>query len=42
LLLPDIEGVDTPDEQIAIALRKAGINKREKYTLEYFEVVRHK
>lgn len=41
LLLPDIDGVETPDEQIAIALRKAGIGKKEKYALERFEVVRH-
>lgn len=41
LLLPDIEGVDTPDEQIRIALRKAGIMKSENYTLKRFEVIRH-
>ena len=42
LLLPDIEGVDTPEEQISIALRKAGIMPNEKYTIERFEVIRHK
>lgn len=42
LLLPDLEGVNTVDEQIAIALKKAGIMPQEKYTLERFEVVRHR
>ncbi|MGI6669936.1 MAG: AmmeMemoRadiSam system protein A [Acetivibrionales bacterium] len=42
LLLPDLEGVDTPEEQVAIALRKAGIRPGEKYTMERFEVIRHK
>ena len=41
LLLPDLEGIDTPEEQVEIALQKAGIFKFEKYTLERFEVVRH-
>ena len=42
LLLPDLDGVDTVDEQISIALRKAGMSEREKgYTLERFEVIRH-
>ncbi len=41
LLLPDIEGVDTPEQQIAIALQKAGIGKNEPYVLERFEVIRH-
>jgi AmmeMemoRadiSam system protein A len=41
LLLPDLEGVDTPQEQIAIALRKAGITPNESYDLERFEVVRY-
>lgn len=41
LLLPNLEGVDTVEDQIAIALRKAGISKDEKYQLERFEVVRH-
>lgn len=41
LLLPDLEGVDTPEEQIRIALRKAGIMESEEYTLQRFEVVRH-
>lgn len=41
LLLPDLPGVDTPQEQIRIALRKAGIRESEGYSLERFEVVRH-
>jgi AmmeMemoRadiSam system protein A len=42
LLLPNLEGVDTPEQQVSIALQKAGISPDEKYTLERFEVVRHK
>lgn len=41
LLLPNLEGVDTVEEQIAIAKRKAGIGISEKVALERFEVVRH-
>ncbi len=41
LLLPNLEGVDTVEEQIAIAKRKAGIGIAEKAALERFEVVRH-
>lgn len=41
LLLPDLEGVDTVDEQLDIALRKAGIDPEEKYIIEKFEVIRH-
>lgn len=41
LLLPDLEGVDTVEQQIDIARQKGGIGPREKYTLERFEVVRH-
>lgn len=41
LLLPNLEGVDTVEEQIAIAKRKAGIGISEKAVLERFEVVRH-
>lgn len=41
LLLPNLEGVDTVEEQIAIAKRKAGIGESEKVELERFEVVRH-
>jgi AmmeMemoRadiSam system protein A len=42
LLLPDLDGVDTPEQQIDIARRKGGIGARENYTLERFEVVRHR
>lgn len=41
LLLPDLEGVDTIEEQIGIALRKAGILDDEPYSLFRFEVRRH-
>ena len=41
LLLPDLEGVDTADDQIAIAMKKGGITERDRITLERFEVVRH-
>ncbi|MBQ3434614.1 MAG: AMMECR1 domain-containing protein, partial [Selenomonadaceae bacterium] len=41
LLLPDLEGIDTVEEQIAIAKRKAGIRADEKVALWRFEVVRH-
>ncbi len=42
LLLPDLEGVDTVEQQIAIARQKAGIGPREEVQLERFEVIRHK
>lgn len=42
LLLPNLEGVDTAKEQVDIARRKAGIDRHENYTLERFEVIRHK
>ena len=42
LLLPNLDGVDTVDEQLSIALRKAGIPEWEKgVELQRFEVVRH-
>ena len=41
LLLPDLDGVDTVEEQIRIARQKAGIREHETYSLERFEVVRH-
>lgn len=41
LLLPNLEGVDTVEEQVAIAKQKAGIGEHEKAELERFEVVRH-
>ena len=42
LLLPNLDGVDTPEEQISISLQKAGIDEHESYSLQRFEVVRHK
>ncbi len=41
LLLPDLDGVDTVEQQIDIARQKGGIRPDERYTLERFEVVRH-
>ena len=41
LLLPDLEGVETVEEQIAIAKQKANIAPKEKVTLWRFEVIRH-
>ena len=41
LLLPDLDGVDTVEQQIAIARQKGGIRPGEKITLQRFEVVRH-
>ena len=42
LLLPNLEGIDTVAEQVAIARRKAGIGPHEPVRLERFKVVRHK
>ena len=42
LLLPNLDGVDTVDQQVSIALQKAGLSKQEKnFEMERFEVVRH-
>ena len=41
LLLPDLEGVDSVEEQISIAKQKANIGVREKVDLWRFEVIRH-
>ena len=41
LLLPDLDGVDTVEQQTAIARQKAGIGPDEKVSLQRFEVVRH-
>lgn len=41
LLLPDLDGVDTVEEQVAIARRKGGIREDDPYTLQRFKVVRH-
>lgn len=42
ILLPNLEWVNSVEEQVAIALQKAGIEKDEDYLLERFEVVRYK
>lgn len=41
LLLPDLEGVDTPEQQIDIARHKASIRSNEKVKLYRFEVKRY-
>ncbi len=41
VLLPDLEGVDTVEEQVGIAKMKAGIGADEPCDLQRFEVVRH-
>lgn len=41
LLLPDLEGVDTVDDQVAIACQKAGIGPHERIHLERFRVDRY-
>jgi hypothetical protein len=42
LLLPDLDGVDTVDEQLRIAAQKGRIDLDfDDYRLERFEVVRH-
>ena len=41
LLLPDLNGIDTVEEQVAIAKQKAGISEREKVKLERFLVTRY-
>ncbi len=42
LLLPDLEGIDDGDQQVAIATRKAGIAPEEDVELWRFEVKRYK
>lgn len=42
LLLPDLEGVDTVDQQISISRQKAGIAPNEPVKLYRFEVKRYK
>jgi AmmeMemoRadiSam system protein A len=41
LLLPDLEGVDTVEQQVSIAKRKAGIYGSEQVKLQRFKVTRH-
>lgn len=40
VLLPDLEGIDTPEQQVEIAMQKAGIRAGIKVDLERFEVRR--
>ena len=42
VLLPDLEGVENIDDQIAIALSKAGIDPVDDYMIERFEVTRYR
>ena len=42
VLLPDLEGVDSVEQQILIAKNKAGILPDEEIKLQRFEVIRHK
>lgn len=41
LLLPDLEGVDTAEEQVEISMQKAGIRPGTPVTLFRFEVKRY-
>lgn len=42
LLLPNLEGVDTVEQQLTIACNKAGIDVDDEYNIEKFEVIRFK
>lgn len=42
VLLPDLDGIDTVEEQVSIAKKKAGIKPGEKVTLQRFKVTRHR
>ncbi len=41
LLLPNLEGIDSAEEQVSIALEKANIRPDEEYKMERFEVKRY-
>ena len=41
LLLPDLQGIETAQQQVEIALRKAWIAPDEPYRMYRFEVIRH-
>lgn len=41
LLLPDLDGVDSVEAHLSIALQKGGIRENETYKIERFKVVRH-
>lgn len=42
LLLPDLEGINTTEEQLDIVLKKANIKKNEKYKMFRFKVERYR
>ena len=42
LLLPNLEGVDTVEQQLTIVCNKAGIDVDDEYNIEKFEVIRFK
>jgi hypothetical protein len=41
LLLPDLDGINSIEEQLSIAIKKAGIEPNEAYRIERFQVIRH-
>ena len=41
LLLPNLDGIETVEEQIRIVKQKAGIGEDEPFKMERFEVIRH-
>jgi AmmeMemoRadiSam system protein A len=41
LLLPNLDGIDTVEEQVSIAKQKAGIRENEPFKMKRFEVIRH-
>ncbi len=41
LLLPDLEGIDSVQDQLEIACRKAGIDPDSEYSMERFQVIRY-
>jgi len=41
LLLPNLDGIDTVEEQLRIVKMKAGIRDNEPFSMERFEVIRH-
>ncbi|MFQ5451105.1 MAG: AmmeMemoRadiSam system protein A [Nitrospinaceae bacterium] len=42
ILLPDLEGIDTVEEQLRICLKKAKIQENEPYEMYRFQVTRYK
>jgi AmmeMemoRadiSam system protein A len=42
VLLPDLEGIDTPAQQVGIALQKAGISPEESFSIRRFTVRRYR